>query len=631
MIILILSAALALSVRWTVPAAQAQTRPRPSAWPRANRATPTPTPTPVVTTSTLHITTSTLQRAAKPAKATRAKTNTQPPASKPSTEMVPFSTLRKPAAKPMFIGTPKDVKAPNLDSRDPYGNGNAPRPPAGAMAPAPYPPPAFTPPVYLNDESYGHFKENTFQRVDANPLSTFSIDVDTASYAIVRSMLNEGRLPPADAVRIEEMVNYFSYNYPPPRGGAPFAVNLELAQCPWAPTHKLARIGLKGRELDATRRPDGHFVFLIDVSGSMAEPNKLPLVKRAMHLLLDKLGPRDCVSIAVYAGDSGIALEPTRCDATGRRYIRQAIDSLNAGGMTQGSAGIQLAYELASRHFIREGVNRVILCTDGDFNVGVTSQGELAELIKRKAKSGIFLTILGFGMGNLKDSTMEMLADKGNGNYGYIDSMAEARKVLGRSLSGTLVTIAKDVKIQVEFNPLEVGAYRLIGYENRKLKKEDFNNDRKDAGEIGAGHTVTALYEIVPPHEMIGGRGSVDPLKYQVPVRPSGEAVRGELLTVKLRYKAPEGKESRLISVVLRNGNTSFERASQDFRYAAAVASFGMILRNSPDRGETSLDHVIDAALDAQGFDPFGEREEFVSLARQAKELMRLGREIRPW
>lgn len=473
-----------------------------------------------------------------------------------------------------------------------------------------------------NEESYGKIVENRFMRAAQNPLSTFSIDVDTASYAIVRAMLNAGRLPPRDAVRIEELINNFSYNYPPPREGDPFAVSLELAQCPWAPTHKLARIGIKGREIDAASRPQSNLVFLIDVSGSMAEPNKLPLVKQAMTLLLDKLDERDHVAIVVYASQAGMRLEPITCDPSGKRLVREAIASLDAGGSTQGSAGIELAYDLAARHFITGGTNRIILCSDGDFNVGITSKNELVKLITREAKRGIFLTVLGFGMGNLKDATMEKLADKGNGNYGYIDSLGEARKLLGETLSGTLMTIAKDVKIQVEFNPAEVGAYRLIGYENRLMKKQDFNNDKKDAGEIGAGHTVTALYEIVPAGESPDGAGKVDPLKYQAaPVKPGAEAASGEVMTVKLRYKAPDGTASRMIAMPLRNGDVPFERASEDFRFAAAVASFGMILRDSPNRGETNLDHVINAALGAKGRDEFSTRAEFVALARLAKDL----------
>lgn len=496
-------------------------------------------------------------------------------------------------------------------------------PPVGGIVPAS---PAFQLPgrynPNFNTASFDHIDENAFLRVDQNPLSTFSIDVDTASYSIVRKLLNEGRTPPAGAVRIEELVNYFNYDYPAPKGDEPFAVNLEVARCPWKAVHKLVRIGLKGREIENDHRPDGNLVFLLDVSGSMDQENKLPLVKRSMGMLLEKLNERDQVAIVIYAGASGVALPSTRCDAAGKAAIRKTLESLGAGGSTQGSAGIQLAYDLATKNFKNGGTNRVILCTDGDFNVGITNQSELVDLITQKAKSGVFLSVLGFGMDNLKDSTMEKLADKGNGAYGYVDTFNEARRMFAESLSGSLVTIAKDVKIQVEFNPVEVAAYRLIGYENRMLAKEDFNNDKKDAGEIGAGHTVTALYEVIPAGQPVEAAAGVDELKYQKPTNPTREAKKGELLTVKLRYKAPDGETSKLTSVALKDGDKGFDRASEDFRFAAAVAEFGMLLRGSEHKGAASYDEVIKTALAAKGQDASSARAEFVSLTRLAKDLV---------
>ncbi len=470
----------------------------------------------------------------------------------------------------------------------------------------------------LNTEAYDQIVENPFLLATHNPLSTFSIDVDTASYANIRRFLTQGSLPPPGAVRIEEMVNYFDYDYPLPTGEAPFSVNVEVADCPWMPGHRLARIGLKGYEVDVEERPAANLVFLLDVSGSMNSPDKLPLLKQAMRMLTTELAMDDRVAIAVYAGASGLVLPSTWCED--QQTILGALNRLQAGGSTNGGAGIQLAYDIASDNYIEGGVNRVILATDGDFNVGITNQGDLISLIEEKAKSGVFLSVLGFGTGNLKDSTMEKLADKGNGNYSYIDTLSEARKVLVEQMGGTLVTIAKDVKIQIEFNPATVGAYRLIGYENRMLRKEDFNDDTKDAGEIGAGHTVTAFYEIVPAGEELDSP-TVDPLKYQTPPETATKYESGELMTVKLRYKEPDGDTSRLLEVPVTDAGLSLADASDDFAFGAAVASFGMLLRGSEHCGEFTYGAVLEMADTALGEDPHGYRREFVDLVQRAVEL----------
>ena len=470
----------------------------------------------------------------------------------------------------------------------------------------------------FNTEAYDRIEDNQFLQATQNPLSTFSIDVDTASYAVVRRFLQGGRLPPKDAVRIEEMLNYFSYNYPVPSEEGPFSASVEVAQAPWALEHRLVRIGLKGQELGMEQRPSSNLVFLLDVSGSMQPANKLPLLKNAMRLLVDRLGEKDRVAIVVYAGASGLVLPSTSSDQKGG--ILAALENLRAGGSTNGGSGIRLAYQTAVSNFITGGVNRVILATDGDFNVGTTNQGDLTRLIEDNAKSGVFLTVLGFGMGNYKDSTLEKLADMGNGNYAYIDTINEARKVLVDEINSTLVTIAKDVKIQIEFNPLQVSAYRLIGYENRLLRKEDFNDDTKDAGEIGAGHTVTALYEIVPAGKGLQIPG-VDPLKYQTPMGTTDVAQSGELLTLKLRYKQPDGETSRLLEFPVRDGDKAYSQASQDLKFAAAVASFGMILRQSPYRGNGTLAAVLELAQEGKGIDPHGYREEFLELVKQARAL----------
>jgi Ca-activated chloride channel family protein len=468
------------------------------------------------------------------------------------------------------------------------------------------------PPV--DRETYDHIRDNPFLAASTNPLSTFSIDVDTASYANVRRFLTGGQLPPKDAVRIEELVNYFRYDYPVPGGDAPFSITTELGACPWKPEHRLVLVGLRGRSLDDENLPPRNLTFLLDVSGSMNSADKLPLLKKAMGLLVDTLREEDRVAMVVYAGASGLVLPPT--SGAQRHQIMGALDSLRAGGSTAGGAGIELAYRVAADSFVEGGINRVILATDGDFNVGLSSEGELVRLIEEKRETGVFLSVLGFGRGNLQDSKMEKLADHGNGNYAYIDSYREARKVLVSEAGGTLVTIAKDVKIQVEFNPARVNAYRLIGYENRALRAEDFADDKKDAGEIGAGHTVTALYEVVPVGVAID-LPAVDPLKYQ----PSAPASAShELMTVKLRHKQPDGDRSRLQSVAVKDVDPGSE-LSANLRFSSAVAAFGMLLRESEHRGAASWAQVVDLATSAVGADPGGHRTEFLVLARSAERL----------
>ena len=467
----------------------------------------------------------------------------------------------------------------------------------------------------FNTESYDHIEENRFRRVEADPLSTFSIDVDTASYANVRRFITDGMLPPAGAIRIEELVNYFRFDYPQPSANEPFSITTELTPCPWNPRHRLALIGLQGRELKDREPSPRNLVFLIDVSGSMMPPDKLPLVRTAMRMLTDVLTERDRVAIVVYAGASGLVLPSTTGENKDR--IHRALAQLEAGGSTNGASGIRLAYQVARSNFIVGGVNRVILATDGDFNVGVTNQSELVSLIERERESGVFLSVLGVGTGNLKDSTMEKLADKGNGNYSYLDTLHEARKVLVREAGATLDTIAKDVKIQVEFNPRAVFAYRLIGYENRLLKNEDFNDDKEDAGEIGAGHSVTALYEVVPVGVTVS-TSDVDPLKYQRETRPTRAAASGELLTVKVRYKAPDGDTSRLLTRVVMNTPASM---SANVGFASAVAEFGMVLRGSPDSGDASVPAAVARARRFLGSDNEGYRSEFIVLAERASLL----------
>jgi Ca-activated chloride channel family protein len=535
---------------------------------------------------------------------------------------------------------------------------------------------------HFNTESYDRVVDNPFMDVVQNPLSTFSIDVDTASYSNLRRFLTNGQRVPKDSVRIEEMLNYFPYDYSPPdrHDEKPFAAHVEVAECPWRPSHRLVRVALKGKEIAADKRPASNLVFLLDVSGSMQPQNKLPLVKKGMRMLVEQLGGEDRVAIVVYAGNSGLVLPSTEC--SDKRSILNALDNLEAGGSTNGGQGIELAYSTAQANFIKGGTNRVILCTDGDFNVGVTDQGSLTRLIEDKAKSGVFLSVLGFGMGNLKDSTMEKLADKGNGNYGYIDTLSEAKKLLVDQLSGTLVTIVKDVKIQIEFNPAVAKSYRLIGYENRMLAKEDFNDDRKDAGEIGAGHAVTALYEVVPNGAEEGAavtqeeatrrqevsriadeiaaiegalkrlpadapqrerdllesmlkdrktnreraaratsRPAVDALKYQKPPELVPTHGNAELLTLKLRYKQPDGDVSKLMEVPVTDERKSFAAASTDFKFAAAVAGFGMMLRESPNKGATTYDSLLGWAEDGLGKDDNGYRHEFIELVNKARTM----------
>lgn len=476
-------------------------------------------------------------------------------------------------------------------------------------------------------ERYGRFADNPFIAVGEQPLSTFSIDVDTASYANVRRFLAAGRRPPRDAVRIEELVNYFRYDYPQPTGDRPFSVSLEAAACPWRVGHRIVRVGLAGRDVERDARPAGNLVFLVDVSGSMNQPNKLPLVKQALTMLVAELSENDHVAIVTYAGNAGLVLPSTSGDR--KDEIRRAIDALQAGGSTHGSAGITLAYEQAAERFIEGGANRVILCTDGDLNVGVTSDEALVELIRKQARGGTFLTVLGFGDGNLQDEKLEKLADNGNGVYATIDGVREARKVLVEQLTGSTITIAKDVKIQVEFNPAQVARYRLLGYENRMLAAQDFRDDTKDAGEIGAGHTVTALYEVVLTGEeaaAAAGRGA-EPLKYQpAPAQAAAEPVTDgpasrELLTVKLRWKKPEGDTSELLEVPLEGPGGAFDAASADLRFAAAVAAFGMILRGSEHKGTATLPLVADIAGSALGGDAGGYRAEFLDLVRRAQAV----------
>ncbi|MGV3485472.1 MAG: YfbK domain-containing protein [Planctomycetaceae bacterium] len=475
----------------------------------------------------------------------------------------------------------------------------------------------------MGGDRYEPIQENEFRRVSEEPLSTFSIDVDTASYSKVRQfVLNAGALPPAGAVRIEELVNYFDYGYQPPPADSehPFASRVELASCPWKPEHRLARIAIKGKVIENESRPPSNLVFLVDTSGSMNEPNKLPLVKQGLQKLVGRLGEKDRVAIVVYAGSAGLVLDST--PASDRSAILRRINQMHSGGSTNGGEGIRLAYQVARDHFIKDGVNRVILCSDGDFNVGTTSDDELVTMVETESKGGIDLTVLGFGMGNHNDAMMEKISGRGNGNYAFIDSEAEAQRVLVEQTSSTLVTIARDVKIQVEFNPAEVAAYRLIGYENRRLANEDFKDDTKDAGEIGAGHSVTALYELIPASgDTAALAPAIDELRYQRPVSPTEASQSGEWMTVKLRYKKPDSDTSIPVSFPVTAGQQEFAAASADFRFAAAVASFGMLLRSSQHAGNWTLEDVRQAAEAAKGEDPHGLRTEFVQVVTRAAQL----------
>jgi Ca-activated chloride channel homolog len=487
--------------------------------------------------------------------------------------------------------------------------------------------PAYAPePGYVqhNTEGYTAIDENGFKDVQHNPLSTFSIDVDKASYSNVRRFLNMGQLPPQDAVRIEEMINYFNYDYPEPIGKHPFSVYTEISECPWNSSHQLLHVGLKGKSIDKSELPPSNLVLLLDVSGSMSAANKLPLLKQAFRMLVNELRPEDRIAIVVYAGAAGLVLEST--PGSEKAKIIAALDNLQSGGSTAGGAGLNLAYKVAQENFAEEGNNRIILATDGDFNIGSSSNAEMERLIEEKREHGVFMTVLGFGMGNYKDDKMEIIADKGNGNYAYIDNIQEARKVFITEFGGTLFTIAKDVKFQMEFNPARVKGYRLVGYENRLLNDEDFNDDKKDAGEMGAGHTVTALYEIIPAGSTESLK-SIDPLKYQAD-RGDVKSIdqvksdpRAELMTVKLRYKQPDGKTSTKVEIPVKGKVMELDETSDNFRFAASIAEFGLILRDSKYKEDASMEHVIAMAKAARGEDEEGYRSEFMKLVRLADSL----------
>ncbi|WP_278585835.1 vWA domain-containing protein [Coprobacter fastidiosus] len=471
---------------------------------------------------------------------------------------------------------------------------------------------------YANREEYSHNAENRFKSPVKDPLSTFSIDVDAASYSNIRRFINQGEMPPKDAVRIEEMINYFNYNYPKPTGNDPVRITTEVGICPWNKTHRLVQIGLKAREIENQNLPASNFVFLIDVSGSMFGPTRLELVKSSLRLLVNNLREKDRVAIVTYCGDARVALPST--PGNEKQKIKDALETLTAGGSTAGGAGIKEAYRIAQKNFIAQGNNRIILCTDGDFNVGASSETELENLIESKRKSGIFLTVLGYGMGNYKDNKMQILAQKGNGNHAYIDNIQEANKVLVNEFGSTMYAVAKDVKLQVEFNPAKVQSYRLVGYETRILNNEDFNDDTKDAGEMGAGHTITALYEIIPTGISGNIPGSIDPLKYQTETNINAQTSNSsELLTVKLRYKTPEEEKSKKIEKSVTD--TDKDNVSPDFRFASAVAMFAQLLKDSDFKGEATYDKVIETANKGLSFDPEGYRAEFVRLVQSAKGL----------
>ncbi|HAF45639.1 MAG TPA: VWA domain-containing protein [Gallionellaceae bacterium] len=465
-------------------------------------------------------------------------------------------------------------------------------------------------------EQYGKIVENPIKLVAEAPVSTFSIDVDTGGYSNVRRMLNEGRLPPADAVRVEEMINYFPYAYALPKDNAPFAVHTEMAPAPWNKNRTLLRIGIKGQDIAKTSLPPSNLVFLVDVSGSMESPKSLPLLKSALKFLVNQLRPQDRVSLVTYASGTQVVLEPT--SGAHKSRIIAALDNLRAGGSTSGAAGIALAYSMAEQSYIKGGINRIFLATDGDFNVGITNFDELKNMAEEKRKSGVSLSTLGFGMGNYNEQLMEQLADAGNGNYSYIDTLNEGQKVLVDEMTSTLATIAKDVKIQIEFNPNVVSEYRLVGYENRMLNREDFNNDKVDAGEVGAGHTVTAIYELT----LKGNAGSVNPLRYGSE-KVSGGGKTGELGFLRLRYKAPDGDVSKLMEWPLQHQDAkpAFDQASTEFRFAAAVAAFGQQLRGGAHTGEMGYDDIAKIAAEARGTDAFGYRGEFLRLVHLAQSL----------
>lgn len=472
--------------------------------------------------------------------------------------------------------------------------------------------------INWNTEEYDPIEENRFRSPLNHPFSTFSIDVDAASYSNVRRFINNGQMPPKDAVRIEEMINYFQYHYPQPQGKDPVAIHTEMADCPWNPAHQLVMVGLQGKTIPTNNLPASNLVFLIDVSGSMWSADKLPLVKSAMKLLVDQLRPQDRVAMVVYAGAAGMVLPST--PGSEKTKIKDAIDKLTAGGSTAGGEGIRLAYKTAEEHFIKNGNNRIILATDGDFNVGVSSNAAMEELVEKERNSGIYLTVLGFGMGNYKDSKMEILADKGNGNHAYIDNINEAKKVFIHEFGGTLFTIAKDVKLQVEFNPKLVAGYRLIGYENRMLKDEDFNNDKKDAGDMGSGQSVTALYEVIPAGEKSDFIEKVDKPKYQEAI-VDRKANYSELMTIKLRYKDPKDTSSQLIAKSVNKNSLPWEKASDNFRFAAGVAEFGMLLRDSEFKQKAAYSQALQLVKSSVGEDEEGYRHELVSLIKNVSLL----------
>ena len=471
----------------------------------------------------------------------------------------------------------------------------------------------------FNTEEYDNIAENGFKKVSDDPLSTFSIDVDAASYSNVRRFIKNGQLPPAGAIRSEEMINYFNYDYPQPLGKDPFSINTVLSECPWNKDNHLLMIGLQGRKIPTKNLPPSNLVFLIDVSGSMMGENRLPLVKKSLYMLLDQLREKDVISIVVYAGNTGIVLNAE--SGGNKETIKNAIENLEARGSTAGGAGIQLAYKTALRKFKKDGNNRVILCTDGDFNVGASSNDELVRIIEKEREKGIYLTVLGYGMGNYKDSKMQLLADKGNGNHAYIDGVNEAKKVLVTEFGGTLFTIAKDVKLQVEFNPEKIAGYRLIGYENRLLNKEDFNDDRKDAGELGSGHTVTALYEIIPAGIASAFLKEVDPLRYSKNTTASTTSFSDELVTIKFRYKSPDNDQSKLIVHTIKDQLIPLSKAGENLRFATSVAGFGMLLTDSEFKGSIDFEKVISLAKGSVGLDAEGYRKEFISLVEKAKGL----------
>lgn len=470
-------------------------------------------------------------------------------------------------------------------------------------------------------ESYQSISENKFINPRKEALSTFAADVDAASYSNVRRFIHQGQLPPADAVRIEEMINYFDYNVDAPKNGEPVNISTELSQAPWNTAHQLLRISLKAKNIPTDQLPSSNFVFLIDVSGSMYAHNKLPLVKSSLKMLVDQLRDNDKVAIVTYAGSAGVKLESTA--GSNKMKIKDAIDQLEAGGSTAGAAGIQRAYQIARENFISGGNNRIIMATDGDFNVGASSNEDMETLIAKQRESGVHISILGYGMGNYKDSKMERLANKGHGNYAYIDNISEARKAIITEFGGTLFTIAKDVKIQVEFNPHFVQAYRLVGYENRLLEAEDFNNDHKLGGDMGVGHTVTALYEIVPVGAKSNFAGSVDDLKYQDNGKPISGKNNNELATVKFRYKDPDSDKSKLKQHVIRPNAVSLDQASSDLQFMTAVAEWGMLIRNSAYKQNADFDSLIRRAKATKGNDEEGYRGEFIRMAEDAKALLK--------